>query len=73
MHPETFRHLHAARSTDLRREAAAHNRARACGPDSARRTLRTQLGWTLVELGLRLVRTTGSGTAETRLRTAGAR
>lgn len=75
MHPETFRYLHAARSADFRREAAAHNRARAAARRSSshRRTIRTQLGWTLVELGLRLVRTAGSGAAEPRLRTAGAR
>ncbi|MFI5807770.1 hypothetical protein [Streptomyces sp. NPDC051561] len=83
MHPETFRHVHAARSAELQRQAAAHDRARALTrQDASHRTahrpyraLRTQLGWKLVELGLRLVRTAGSGTGsgEHRFRTAGAR
>ncbi|MFD3516694.1 hypothetical protein [Streptomyces sp. NPDC058657] len=74
MHPETFRRLHAARSTDLRREAATHALAHAPSrPRSSRGTARAQLGWTLVELGLRLVRTAGPGADTPRLRTAGAR
>jgi hypothetical protein len=77
MHPETHRHLHAARSAELRHEAAVHRLARSAAPRTASRAtprvgLRTQIGWTLVELGLRLVRTTASGPHEQRFRTAGA-
>ncbi|EDY54536.1 MULTISPECIES: hypothetical protein [Streptomyces] len=51
MHPETHLALHHTRATDLRAEAAAHRLAA-----QARRpyAIRTRLGWTLVEVGLRL-------------------
>lgn len=51
MHPETHLALHHARAADLRAEADAHRLAA-----SARRPrrLRTRLGWTLVDVGLRL-------------------
>ncbi len=68
MHPDTFHHLHHARSADLRREATAHRRAAEAQhpgvPDH--RDVRAQLGWLMVELGLRLVRTAD----DTRFRTA---
>ncbi|MFJ8631776.1 hypothetical protein [Streptomyces sp. NPDC093568] len=50
-HPETRLALHHARAADLHARADAHRLAR-----SARRPqhLRTRLGWTLVEVGLRL-------------------
>ncbi|MGI5455246.1 hypothetical protein ACQEWB_19105 [Streptomyces sp. CA-249302] len=51
MHPETHLALHHARAAELRAEAEAHNLAAAIHP---RRDLRTRVGWTLVELGLRL-------------------
>ncbi|MCX5200908.1 hypothetical protein OG897_05450 [Streptomyces sp. NBC_00237] len=69
MHPETFRHLHNARSNDLQRQAAADRRAAAAPKaDLPRKDVRSQLGWALVELGLRLVRTSG----DARFRTASA-
>lgn len=51
MHPETHLTLHHLHAAELRAEADAHRRA-----ELARhpRALRTRLGWTLVELGLRL-------------------
>ncbi|MEV6654136.1 hypothetical protein [Streptomyces sp. NPDC051219] len=48
MHPDTHLYLHELRCAELRREAATHRRP-------ARPALRARLGWTLVELGLRLV------------------
>ncbi|MFE4664171.1 hypothetical protein ACFRI7_08295 [Streptomyces sp. NPDC056716] len=50
-HPETFLALHHARAAELRADADAYRLAR-----TARRPrdLRARLGWTLVELGLRL-------------------
>ncbi|MFJ9250161.1 hypothetical protein [Streptomyces sp. NPDC101776] len=51
MHPETHLALHHTRAAELQAEAAAHRlAARARQP----RELRTRLGWTLVEVGLRL-------------------
>ncbi|MBO4255276.1 hypothetical protein [Streptomyces griseorubiginosus] len=51
MHPETHLTLHHARAAELRAEAAAHRlAARARVPLD----LRGRLGWTLVEVGLRL-------------------
>ncbi|MFF4759097.1 hypothetical protein [Streptomyces sp. NPDC001292] len=51
MHPETHLVLHRTRAAELRAEADARRlAARAGGPGA----LRTRLGWTLVELGLRL-------------------
>ncbi|QKW00397.1 hypothetical protein [Streptomyces sp. NA02536] len=54
MDPRTHLALHHARATDLRAEADAYRLAA-----SARRPrpLRTRLGWTLVDLGLRLAAT----------------
>ncbi|MDH6518737.1 hypothetical protein M2164_005219 [Streptomyces sp. SAI-208] len=51
MHPETHLALHHLRAADLRAEADAHRLAA-----EARRpyAMRTRLGWTLVEVGLRL-------------------
>jgi len=51
MHPETHLALHHARAADLRAEADAHRLAVAARPA---RDIRTRLGWTLVEVGLRL-------------------
>ena len=54
MHPETHLQLHHTRAAELHAEAAAHRlAAQARHP----RELRTRLGWTLVELGLRLAAT----------------
>ncbi|WP_455353482.1 hypothetical protein [Streptomyces sp. SYSU K217416] len=50
MHPDTHLRLHALRAEELRREAARYHR-----PATRRRALRTQVGWTMIELGLRLV------------------
>ncbi|GHA09970.1 hypothetical protein GCM10010329_35810 [Streptomyces spiroverticillatus] len=67
MHPDTFRHVHHARTADLQREATADRRASAAPhTDLPTRDVRAQVGWALVELGLRLVRTSG----DTRFRTA---
>ncbi|MFI0983540.1 hypothetical protein ACH4SP_41840 [Streptomyces sp. NPDC021093] len=79
MHPDTFRHLHAARSAELRQQAAVGRQARSAAREDTSRhpahthRIRTQLGWALVELGLRLVRTTAAATTtgEHRLRTTG--
>ncbi|RZB16470.1 hypothetical protein StrepF001_27755 [Streptomyces sp. F001] len=51
MHPETHLALHHTRAAELRAEADAYRLA-----TMARRPrgLRTRLGWTLVEVGLRL-------------------
>ncbi|WP_372352780.1 hypothetical protein [Streptomyces sp. KL116D] len=51
MHPETSLALHRIRAADLRTEADTHRRARAA---RHRYGLRARLGWTLVEVGLRL-------------------
>jgi len=51
MHPETHLALHHARTADLQAQAEAHRlAAQAKRPHE----LRTRLGWTLVEVGLRL-------------------
>ncbi|MEU6007771.1 MULTISPECIES: hypothetical protein [unclassified Streptomyces] len=51
MHAETHLVLHRTRATEFRAEADAYRlAARTDGPGA----LRTRLGWTLVELGLRL-------------------
>ncbi|WLW54652.1 hypothetical protein [Streptomyces sp. YU58] len=49
MHPEIHLALHHARAAELRDQAEAHRLA-ARPPQG----LRTRLGWTLVEVGLRL-------------------
>ncbi|MDT0393793.1 MULTISPECIES: hypothetical protein [Streptomyces] len=51
MHPETHLALHHARAADLRAEADAHRLAASVRRP---RRLRTRLGWTLVDVGLRL-------------------
>lgn len=53
MHPETHRQLHHARSAELRRQATEFQLARQCA--APRKDLRTRLGWTMVELGLRVI------------------
>ncbi|MFI0501733.1 hypothetical protein [Streptomyces albogriseolus] len=51
MHPETRLALHRARAAELRADADAYRlAASAVRP----RPLRTRLGWTLVDVGLRL-------------------
>ncbi|MFG3267807.1 hypothetical protein [Streptomyces bobili] len=57
MHPQTHLALHHARTAELRAEADAYRLAAAARvPRRSRdlRDLRTRLGWTLVEVGLRL-------------------
>jgi hypothetical protein len=51
MHPETQLALHRVRATELRAEADAHRLAAVARRP---RDLRARLGWTLVEVGLRL-------------------
>ncbi|MGY3201571.1 hypothetical protein [Streptomyces sp. TE5632] len=51
MHSETHLALHRTRDTELRAQAEAYRRAASVGRP---RALRARLGWTLVELGLRL-------------------
>ncbi|MER7108189.1 hypothetical protein [Streptomyces sp. NPDC000229] len=46
MHPHIHLHLHELRAAELRDRAPRRS--------ATRRPLRTQLGWTLVEVGLRL-------------------
>ncbi|MGW2561697.1 hypothetical protein ACWCXB_21070 [Streptomyces sp. NPDC001514] len=57
MHADIHLRLHELRAAELHREAAAgrHRPAVAHRPRSPRGALRAQLGWTLVELGLRMV------------------
>ncbi|WP_406450609.1 hypothetical protein OG782_13420 [Streptomyces sp. NBC_00876] len=52
MHPDTHLSLHRIRSAELRREAADFRLVQHRVP---RKDLRTRLGWTMVELGLRLM------------------
>ncbi|MGX9887141.1 hypothetical protein [Streptomyces sp. NPDC002276] len=54
MDPESHLALHHIRAAELRAQAAAHRLALTAEPP---RQLRTRLGWTLVELGLRLAAT----------------
>ncbi|MEW1827707.1 hypothetical protein [Streptomyces sp. NPDC088196] len=54
MHPETHLALHHTRTAELQAQAAAHRLAAEAKPPLE---LRTRLGWTLVELGLRLAAT----------------
>ncbi|MET7294286.1 hypothetical protein ABZS79_19515 [Streptomyces griseoloalbus] len=51
MHPETYLALHHARAVELRAQADAYRRAASVRHP---RPLRARLGWTLVDLGLRL-------------------
>ncbi|MFF9216432.1 hypothetical protein [Streptomyces viridosporus] len=55
MHPETRLALHHVRVADLRAEADAHRLAGAARGRRSPHDLRGRLGWTLVEVGLRLV------------------
>jgi hypothetical protein len=59
MHSDIHLHLHAARAAELRREAGGQAVRRDTPPPGpprpSRRDLRRELGWALVELGLRLV------------------
>ncbi|KIF74636.1 hypothetical protein QR77_12970 [Streptomyces sp. 150FB] len=59
MHSDIHLHLHTARAAELRHEAAGHAALGHTPPPGAARSsrsgLRSQLGWSLVELGLRLV------------------
>ncbi|CAM5743454.1 hypothetical protein STAFG_8886 [Streptomyces afghaniensis 772] len=58
MHPDIHLALHHARAADLRAEAdVLHPAAR------NRHGLRTRLGWTLVEVGLRLATRPGTAAA----------
>ncbi|MGW2617866.1 hypothetical protein [Streptomyces sp. NPDC001500] len=67
MHPETHLALHHVRGAALRAEADAHRLAAA----AARRTgvprnpagVRARIGWTLVEVGLRLAAPPRTGAA----------
>ncbi|WP_046733432.1 hypothetical protein [Streptomyces humi] len=51
MHPETHLALHHTRTAELHAEAETHRLAREAKPE---RELRARIGWTLVEIGLRL-------------------
>ncbi|CAM5430476.1 hypothetical protein [Streptomyces aurantiogriseus] len=51
MHPETHLALHHTRAVELRAEADAYRLAAAARRP---RDVRTRLGWTLVEVGLRM-------------------
>ncbi|MFF2962119.1 hypothetical protein ACFVT1_24995 [Streptomyces sp. NPDC057963] len=51
MHPDTHLQLHAVRSAELRHQADEFRFSLRV----PRRNLRTRLGWTMVELGLRLI------------------
>ncbi|MYW67826.1 hypothetical protein GTY65_27685 [Streptomyces sp. SID8379] len=53
MNADTHLIVHAARSAELQAEAEAHHLA-ATVADRHTPDLRTRLGWTLVEVGLRL-------------------
>ncbi|MER6116719.1 hypothetical protein [Streptomyces sp. NPDC001743] len=53
MHPETHLQLHRIRSAELHAQADEFRTARDC--TTPRKDLRTRLGWTMVELGLRVI------------------
>ncbi|MER7723097.1 hypothetical protein [Streptomyces sp. NPDC096323] len=53
MHPETHLQLHRIRSAELRAQAYEFLLAQHC--TAPRKDLRTRLGWTMVELGLRVI------------------
>ncbi|MFI2366859.1 hypothetical protein [Streptomyces sp. NPDC018833] len=61
MHADIHLRLHELRADELRAEAADH---------VPRERLRTQLGWTLVELGLRLLEQPHRGPDRRTIRTA---
>ncbi|MFD0025522.1 hypothetical protein [Streptomyces sp. NPDC058382] len=52
MHPETHLQLHRIRSAELQRQAADFSLRHQSTPPQG---LRTRVGWTMVELGLRLI------------------
>lgn len=57
-HPDIHRHLHAARAAELGAQARAWKLCRTAGAGHSARSgtsLRTRLGWLLVETGLRLL------------------
>ncbi|MGW3286013.1 hypothetical protein ACWDR3_15390 [Streptomyces sp. NPDC001002] len=54
MHPETHLALHRLRAAELQAQAAEHHLAL---QTKRPRNLRTRVGWTLVEVGLRLAAT----------------
>ncbi|WP_030951089.1 hypothetical protein [Streptomyces sp. NRRL S-481] len=56
MHPDTHLALHHSRAAELRAEAGAHSPV----ADTRRPRLRARLGWTLVEVGLRLATRPGA-------------
>ncbi|MDJ0461150.1 hypothetical protein QMK30_05720 [Streptomyces sp. H27-C3] len=60
-HPDTYLQLHALRAAELRCEAAEY----ALLPRSTQHPIRTHLGWTMVELGLRLAHQPTLGAART--------
>lgn len=60
MCPETHLTLHHTRTAELLAEAGAH---RLAAEARRPRYLRTRLGWTLVELGLRLASTSRTAAA----------
>ncbi|GGY93584.1 hypothetical protein [Streptomyces poonensis] len=60
MHPETHLALHHTRALELRAEADAY---RLAATVRRPRDFRTRLGWTLVEVGLRLATTPRPATA----------
>ncbi|OUC99261.1 hypothetical protein [Streptomyces swartbergensis] len=59
MHPDIHLALHHARAAELRVEAGAQSPVRTRPAHS----LRTRLGWTLIEVGLRLATRPGTAAA----------
>jgi hypothetical protein len=59
MHPDIHLTLHHARAAELRAEAGGRGPVRVRSAHS----LRTRLGWTLVEVGLRLATRPGTAAA----------
>jgi hypothetical protein len=60
MDPETYLALHHAHAAELRADAEAYRRVIAARQP---RNLRVRLGWTLVEVGLRLTTAPRTATA----------
>ncbi|MFJ4711648.1 hypothetical protein [Streptomyces sp. NPDC088785] len=54
MHPEVHLALHDTRAAELRADADAYRLAATAAEDGRPAGLRTRLGWTLVEVGLKL-------------------
>jgi hypothetical protein len=54
MHPDTHLALHHVRAAELRAEADAYRLTAVARQPRRSGHLRTRLGWTLVEVGLRL-------------------